>query len=86
MPKPNSRFDVWSPDAVAECLEGIDTNSPLYQKLWAFAEQLPKDTSEVPDNFEVRCTSKVWDKFTNEEQTLLNSLAEAEDRKYDNDL
>ena len=71
--KPHNLFTVWSPESVAECLEGVSPE--LYRRLWQLAEELPADTSEVPDNFEVRCLAKVWDKLTPEEQSKLNELA-----------
>jgi len=74
-------FEVWSPDEVAECLEGIPAD--LYKKLWSIVSEydsLPR--SEVPDDFGSRCLAKWWGKFTAEEQTNLNAAACAEEARY----
>jgi len=73
--KANSLFDVWSPDEVAECL-GVPEG--LYIKIWNELVPLYDDQerSEVPDDFDRRCLSKYWNKFTKEEKLILNNLAE----------
>lgn len=75
--KPHALFEVWSPDEVAECLDGIG-NTSIYSKIWN--EIVPlydgKPRSEVNDDFDRRCLKKYWNKFTDEEKLLLNSCAE----------
>lgn len=82
MPTPNDLFDVWSPDQVAECLDGVPTE--LYSKIWN--EIVPlydgQERSEVPDDFGKRCLKNYWDKFTEEEQNQLNAAAEAHDKEW----
>jgi len=81
--KPHSLFSVWSPDEVAECLNGIG-NSPLYSKIWN--EIVPlykgKPRSDVPDDFDRRCLKKYWSKFTNEEKLRLNECAEKQNEQH----
>jgi hypothetical protein len=77
---PNSLFDVWSPDTVAECLEGVSRE--LYRRLWAIVPQYDGEPrSEVPDDFDRRCVARFWDQFTDAERAELNRLAEAEDAR-----
>lgn len=72
---PNSLFRVWSPDEVAECLDGVP--QALYSRLWEFvAEYEDQPRSEVPDDFGRRCLARFWGKLTVDEQTQLNTLAE----------
>ena len=73
--KPHALFEVWSPDEVAECLDGI---GDLYSKIWN--EIVPlydgKSRSEVPDDFGSRCLKKYWSKFTDDEKLQLNACAQ----------
>ena len=77
MPKvtPHVAFNVVSPDSVAECWYNVPVS--LYNKIWN--EIVPlydgKPRSEYNDDYEDRCVSKFWDKFTVEEQKLLNKMA-----------
>ena len=71
---PHILLQVWTPDTVAECLDGI---SPvLYNKLWNKIVPLtegcaPPYPGEVPEH----TLSAYWDKFTWEERELLNEAA-----------
>jgi hypothetical protein len=78
---PNSLFDVWSPDTVAECLPGVP--SELYRRIWndIVPQYDGKPRSEVPDDFDTRCLALYWEQFTAEERATLNALAEAEDKR-----
>jgi len=80
--KPHALFQVWSPDEVAECLEGIG-NTGIYEKIWnkivPIYDKWPK--SEVPDDFSRRCLAKWWDLFTYEERIKLNAAAALHDQK-----
>jgi hypothetical protein len=83
MIKPHGLFTVWSPDTVAECLEGIG-NTDLYLKIWneivpLYANQ-PR--SEVPDDFDRRCLKKYWSKFTDDEKRTLNAAAERHEANW----
>ncbi len=84
--KPNFLFTVWSPDTVAECLEGV-TDS-LYRRLWELTEEVPAsmdaETREwmcADDGWSERCLAKVWKRLTPEEQKVLNHLAAEEEKK-----
>jgi hypothetical protein len=73
---PNSLFHVWSPDEVAECLEGVTPD--LSGALWALVplyENQPR--SEMPDDFSRRATARWWKKLSLAHRILLNQLAEA---------
>lgn len=80
---PHPLFIVWSPDEVAECLEGVTT--ALGRHLWEEAADYDgKPRSEVPDDFGERALAKYWDRFTDEEKAQLNKLADAHDAYIDN--
>jgi MoxR-like ATPase len=71
--EPNSLFEVWSPDAVAECISGVTEDE--YVLLWNSTVDLPKNVSEVPDSFADRCLAKVWNTFPDEMKNHLNEIA-----------
>jgi len=76
MIEPNPLFLVWSPDEVAECLEGVGIGE-IYGQLWELVAEydgLPR--SEVPDDFEDRCLAKFWNKLPETTQIFLNGCAE----------
>lgn len=74
MIEPNSLFHVWSPDEVAECLNGV--GSDLYAALWQMVRHYDGSAqSEVPDDFGDRCLANWWDELTPDQQQLLNELA-----------
>lgn len=79
--RPHPLFSVWSPDQVAECLEGVPQE--LYGKIWNEIVPLYANQphSEVPDDFSRRCLKKYWTKFTLKEQIALNILAVKHERK-----
>jgi vacuolar-type H+-ATPase subunit C/Vma6 len=75
--EPNSLFNVWSPDEVAECLEGITPD--LYKALWELTKFYPRGPrSEVPDDFARRALAKYWKKLSLAHRILLNELATAD--------
>lgn len=78
----NHLFCVWSPDEVAECLDGV--NGDLYRRLWELVELVPPN-GETPDTRFDRALSKVWDKLDAYEQAELNRLAEIEESKWGNE-
>lgn len=77
--KPNSLFEVWSPDEVAEALDGVskETSARLWNDFVPLYSGQPR--SEVPDDFGRRCLAKWWDKLTEAEQLELNTAAEAQE-------
>ena len=58
--KPNTIFECWTVDEVAECMDGISDN--LYKSLWNKASQRVN-------------VSELWDQFTEDEQLELNKSA-----------
>lgn len=78
--EPHLQFTVWSPDEVAECLEGVGVGE-LYRTLWSLVDKVP-DLGETPDTRFGRALAKVWRELTTDDQQKLNELAEAHDRKY----
>lgn len=78
MTTPDTLFTVWSPDEVAECLDGVSTD--LYRRLWSLVRLVPALTAddETPDCGFKRSLSHVWQHLTESEQTELNSLATAQ--------
>lgn len=75
---PHHLFNVWSPDSVAECMDGVP--KALYAKLWN--EIVPmydgKRRSEWNDDFSSFCLSRpeFWGKLKTSEQLVLNALAD----------
>lgn len=74
---PHDLFTVWSPDAVAECMDGVSDD--LYRRLWALTADVPSLTEfdETPDCQFKRALSVVWHLLTPAEQVQLNTLAAA---------
>ena len=58
--KPDTIFEFWTVDEVAECMDGISDN--LYKSLWNKASQRVN-------------VSELWDQFTKDEQLELNKSA-----------
>tara|TARA_A100001515_G_scaffold76559_1_gene60822 strand:+ start:452 stop:652 length:201 start_codon:yes stop_codon:yes gene_type:complete len=58
--KPDTIFEFWTVDEVAECMDGISDN--LYKSLWNKASQRVN-------------VSELWDQFTEDEQLELNKSA-----------
>ena len=76
MTTPDYLFEVWSPDDVAECMDGV--NATLYARLWSLVPLLPRLTAddETPDTRFKRALVHVWHHMTPVEQVELNMLAE----------
>ena len=58
--KPDTIFENWTVDEVAECMDGVSDN--LYNSLWNKASQRVN-------------VSELWDQFAKDEQLELNKLA-----------
>lgn len=80
--KPATLFTVWTPDEVAECLEGVG-NTALYTKLWSFVPDYKKFDNEGPPDPGTNALSDFWRRLTPTEQALLNILAERQDKAYE---
>lgn len=78
--KPHSIFTVWSPDEVAECMEGV--SDALCQRLWDLVPE-KYESAETPDVCCNRALVKVWRRLSAEDQTELNRLAEAHEAYLD---
>lgn len=72
---PHELFEVWRPDQVAECLNGVTTE--LYEKLWNSI--VPLVPEFVGDNYEECSLASYWHFLTPAEQEFLNELAEADE-------
>lgn len=82
MIKPHGLFDVWSPDQVAECLEGVDDD--LYHALWDMVrhyDKLPR--SECNDDFAERAVKNFWGELSEEHQLKLNELATKHEEEWE---
>jgi len=84
--KPHPLFQVWTPDEVAECLEGVG-NSPLYSKLWSLVRLYEKRAEglefECPPDPGFNCLADFWRHLTIAEKDQLNMLAEQQDQAHD---
>lgn len=82
MIKPHFSFTLWTPDEVAECLEGVPTE--IYQALWDIVPhyrcKLTNAEREEPTPG-TDCLADHWDRLTPEHQAKLNELAEIADRR-----
>jgi hypothetical protein len=77
MIKPAGVFDVIRADEVAECWEGVGTD--LYRKLWGIVALMPSydaEDMEEPVYGPPYCLAHYWDQLSEEDQVLLNELAE----------
>jgi hypothetical protein len=74
--KPHTFFDIIRPDEVAECWEGV-TSAGLYQPLWDCVDHYTAPSPEVSEEpcWGMDCVADFWDRFTPEQQLLLNQLA-----------
>jgi len=81
--KPATLFTVWTPDEVAECLEGVG-NTALYTKLWSFVPDYKKRPAdaECPPDPGTNALSDFWRRLSPTEQALLNILAERQEKQY----
>jgi hypothetical protein len=81
-PRAHSLFSVWSPDQVAECLEGVD--EALYGRLWDLVAYYPKKKrSEWNDDFADRCLKRFWKHLDAADKATLNRLAAEEEARDD---
>jgi hypothetical protein len=78
---PNSLFELWTADTVAECLSGVP--SELYRRLWN--DVLPHNATPYDAEREAldgtNCLADLWHLLTPAEQSKLNELANAEDAR-----
>lgn len=78
----SSMFRVWSPDQVAECMDGIVTVPGLYEALWGLVKHYEgKPRSECNDDFGDRALENWWDELSEDHQAALNRLADEFDAK-----
>ena len=72
---PNSLFELWTADTVAECLAGVPMD--LYRRLWN--DVLPHNATPYDAEREAldgtNCLADLWHLLTPAEQTTLNACA-----------
>lgn len=74
MAKMNSDISPWSPDALAECVNGISEST--YRELWAFvADYEDEPRGECPGEVIVGMV-RFWDRLTEEAQVNINAATE----------
>jgi hypothetical protein len=77
---PNSWFQMIRPDEVAECWDGV-LRLGLYEPLWAcvdhYSAPSPEESEEPCHGMD--CVADFWDRFTPQQQQLLNALAKRND-------
>ncbi len=78
--EPHGLFKVWSPDEVAECIDGI-TAAGLYAPLWELVPVSEKPPNGFGDDFSDYCLAKAWGKLTADQQMKLNELAKKHEAK-----
>ena len=78
--EPHDAFNYTTPDAVAECWDGIEDE--LYSALWAsmenmkpISEQIHIEDSSPSDAIGLNSLASVWKRFTPAQQERLNVLA-----------
>lgn len=86
---PHSEFDLFRPDEVAECWDGVYSFGNLYEQLWACVEKYDED--EHRENIEDMCPddvrginalSRYWDFISDENKLKLNELAQQRSKYY----
>lgn len=73
MVQPHELFEIWSPDEVAECVDGVTPDE--YEVLWSLVDEV-RARGETPDTCFGRSLSTVWDRVPPAMQSHLNELAE----------
>ena len=69
--EPHSLFQIWRPDEVAECLDGVPDE--IYRELWALVRHYEGTDPLVRDGS--YCLATWWDELFPEDQAILNNLA-----------
>ena len=79
MNAPHRSFEIFRPDEVAECWDGIDAD--LRRALWDCVPSYTAPSPEVSEEpcYGMDCVADFWDRFTPEQQAALNAAAEAND-------
>lgn len=86
--KPNAAFTVTRPDEVAECWDGVFGFGNLYETLWGCVDHYDdKHMANIEDIgphdvIGINAVALFWDRFTDEQKTKLNELAEAHDAEW----
>lgn len=89
MIKPNSTFELFRADEIAECWDGIPAE--LYQTLWnvivPHQKPIPNLEDSGPhDHIGHENLAKYWHMLSPDEQTYLNSLAEKREAQWDREM
>lgn len=84
--KPNPMFEYFRADEVAECWEGVP--SDLYAKLWNVIVPRQKDIPNIEDSgphdhVGHESLASHWELLNEDEQKILNDLADAKDREFE---
>ena len=79
--KPHELFEIWTPDTVAECMEGVTAND-LYGTLWGLVEFYEeREKPETPDTFyghvfgNELARPDLWNRLSDVDKLTLNDLA-----------
>jgi hypothetical protein len=79
--KPHPLYEIWRPDEVAECMEGV--TDELYRKLWDFVPLYkPHSEDREEPTPGIDCLADFWDRLTIPEQQHLNTLAQKQEEQY----
>jgi len=82
--KPHPFFNVVRADEVAECWDGV--TDELYKRLWSVLVPQQRPIPNIEDNgpadvVGIGCVAENWGLLTEEEQSLLNTLAAAQEER-----
>jgi hypothetical protein len=73
--EPHEACSVYSPDEIAETIDGVSDVPGLYEALWALVRHYDgKPRSEVNDDFADRAVCNWWDELSVEHQVEINRL------------
>jgi len=85
---PHEATAFYTPDQIAECMEGITDSS--YMDLWSTVEHLPKisqaqmEDGMTPSDYRQICAvSTVWDRLEESTQKNVNEVLQAEEDSWD---
>lgn len=85
MIEPHPSFEIFRPDEVAECWDGISSVPGLYAALWdcVGSYKAPSPAESEEPCYGMDCVADFWDRFADEHKEALNAAAEALDYERD---
>lgn len=83
--QPHPTLDLFTPDTIAECWDGVFHFGDLYEQLWACVRHytpIDREDCGPHDVIGINSVTSFWDSFSAQNQAHLNELAEAHDNEW----